>query len=623
MKKFVFSVVILLASLSYAVAQPYFDDMYIYINEFMEDATKEAVAPKRAKHKIIDFSKKGYIIEGLLHKDTLVQNQVMTIKSNDGNIILYGRYSSVNGKNTITGRHQYKIGDKTVSAYGTFVFSNAPDGQLVLKRRKAKELSVEDNVDIVAYSGYYQSYPAILCKFHGRNGVRYYWLHIAGDAFGVKEFAVKVPQKDILEKGYEDIYSLLCSDFEEAMILYRTDEFKGRVKCADAMGSGCVSFTPLEGKKRYFNGKVVSISKIGSQYAMNVTKPRDDKSVSERTFFLPDNFVVELDSLWNMDYFMGNSEKIQVKYNNGDRYAGDFCLNKDTVSMTEGLYAYKNGDKFVGDMVAEKNYGIPVAGKTIFNDGTVKYGNWIDEYGFDENQLNAIISSVRQHIPSEVKIRLDKKKQYDYQIDAAANDIDKGDYYSAQSRYNVAANNIVLPEHKYKLNELQRQLNLKITARQRAIEAENRRKKIQSIVNKYGCSHGLAAAMYNNEIRVGMTKEMVKDMLGKDIDFYRISTWNDWGDKVEAWEYDYYYGINKRQMRTFDEGVKNNNVKEAYVSAVLIGELGKNLGGIMSMATEYKYFKFTNSVLVELRDSSDYDDMNNAFDNLLYMLENY
>lgn len=274
-------------------------------------------------------------------------------------------------------------------------------------------------------------------------------------------------------------------------------------------------------------------------------------------------------------------------------------------------------------MVAEKNYGIPVAGKTIFNDGTVKYGNWIDEYGFDENQLNAIISSVRQHIPSEVKIRLDKKKQYDYQINAAANDIDKGDYYSAQSRYNVAANNIVLPEHKYKLNELQRQLNLKITARQRAIEAENRRKKIQSIVNKYGCSHGLAAAMYNNEIRVGMTKEMVKDMLGEGIDFYRISTWNDWGDKVEAWEYDYYYGINKRQMRTFDEGVKNNNVKEAYVSAVLIGELGRNLGGIMSMSTEYKYFKFTNSVLVELRDSSDYDDMNNAFDNLLYMLENY
>ena len=26
---------------------------------------------------------------------------------------------------------------------------------------------------------------------------------------------------------------------------------------------------------------------------------------------------------------------------------------------------------------------------------------------------------------------------------------------------------------------------------------------------------------------------------------------------------------------------------------------------------------------MELRDSSDYDDMNNAFDNLLYMLENY
>lgn len=622
MKKFVYSVVILLTSLSYAVAQPHFADMDMCINQFMEDVTKEAGVPKKAKHKIIDYSKKGYIIEGLLYKGALVQNQVMTIKSNDGNIVLYGRYSSVNGKNTITGRHQYKIGDKTVSVYGTFAFSNTSDGQFVLKRRKAKELSVQD-VDIIAYSGYYQSYPAVLCKSQEKNDIGDYWLHIAGDAFGVKEFAVKVPKKDIFEKGYDDIHSLLLSDFEDAMILYQTDEFKGSVKCADVMGSGSVSFTPLEGEKRsLINNVIVSINKIGSQYAMNVTNPRDDKSVSEKIFFLPDNFVIELDSLWNMDYFIGNSEKIQIKYNSGDRYAGDFCLNKDGVSMTEGLYAYKNGDKFVGDMVAEQNHGIPVAGKTIFNDGTVKYGNWINEYGFDENQLNAIISSVYKRIPSEVKMRLDNKKQYDYQIDAAAIDIDKGNYDSAQSHYNIAANNIVLPEQKWELDELRRQLDFKITARQRAIEAENRRKKIQSIVNKYGCSYGLAAAMYNKEIRLGMTKEMVKDMLGDDIDFYRVSTWNDWGDKVEAWEYDYKYGINKRQMRTLNDGIKNND-KEAFVSAMVIGALGESLGGIMSMATEYKYFKFTNSVLVELRDRSDYDDMNNAFDDLLYLIENY
>lgn len=622
MKKFVYSVVILLTSLSYAVAQPHFADMDMCINQFMEDVTKEAGVPKKAKHKVIDCSKKGYIIEGLLYKGTLVQNQVMTIKSKDGNIILYGRYSFVNGKNTITGRHQYKIGDKTVSAYGTFTFSNTPDEQLVLKRRKAKELSVQD-VDIVAYSGYYQSYLAVLCKFQDKNDIGDYWLHIAGDAFGVKEFAVKVPKKDILEKGYEDICSLLLSDSEEAMILYQTDEFKGRVKCADTMGNGCVSITPLEGEKRSLtNDGIVSVSKIGSQYAMNVTNPRDNKSVSERTFFLPDNFMVGLDSLWNMNYFIGNSEKIQIKFNNGDRYAGDFCLNKDAVGMTEGLYAYKNGDKFVGDMAAEKSHGIPVAGKTIFNDGTVKYGNWIDEYGFGENQLNAIISSVHQQVPSEVKIRLDKKKQYDYQIDAAANDINKGHYASAQSHYKIAATNIVLPKQKQELDELQRQLNFKIRARQRAIEAENRKKKIQSIVNKYGCSYGLAAAMYNKEIRLGMTKEMVKDMLGEDIDFYRVSTWNDWGDKVETWEYDYDYGINKRQMRTINEGIKNND-KEAFVSAMVIGALGESLGGIMSMATEYKYFKFTNSVLVELRDRSDYDDMNNAFDDLLYLIENY
>lgn len=622
MKKFVYSVVILLASLSYAVAQPHFADMDMCINQFMEDVTKEAGVPKKAKHKVIDCSKKGYIIEGLLYKGTLVQNQVLTIKSHDGNIILYGRYSSVNGKNTITGRHQYKIGDKTVSVYGTFAFSNTSDGQFVLKRRKAKELSVQD-VDIIAYSGYYQSYPAVLCKSQEKDDIGDYWLHIAGEAFGVKEFAVKAPKKDIFEKGYEDIYSLLLSDFEDAMILYQTDEFKGSVKCADVMGSGCISFTPLEGEKRsLINNEIVSINKIGSQYAMNVTSPRDDKSVSEKIFFLPDNFVIELDSLWNMDYFIGNSEKIQIKYNSGDRYAGDFCLNKDGVSMTEGLYAYKNGDKFVGDMVAEQNHGIPVAGKTIFNDGTVKYGNWINEYGFDENQLNAIISSVYKRIPSEVKMRLDNKKQYDYQIDAAAIDIDKGNYDSAQSHYNIAANNIVLPEQKWELDELRRQLDFKITARQRAIEAENRRKKIQSIVNKYGCSYGLAAAMYNKEIRLGMTKEMVKDMLGEDIDFYRVSTWNDWGDKVEAWEYDYKYGINKRQMRTLNDGIKNND-KEAFVSAMVIGALGESLGGIMSMATEYKYFKFTNSVLVELRDRSDYDDMNNAFDDLLYLIENY
>ena len=142
------------------------------------------------------------------------------------------------------------------------------------------------------------------------------------------------------------------------------------------------------------------------------------------------------------------------------------------------------------------------------------------------------------------------------------------------------------------------------------------RAKMQELTKKYGKKY--ADNIMNGVIEVGMTKEMCELVVNKIIgtDFYRISTWTNFaGDEMETWEFDYEYGIEKAKRRQLKEDIENND-KYAFFTYQFMDAFGNFTSGLASNMIEYKYLKFRNSVLIELKDSSLYDDMNNAQQNV-------
>ena len=134
----------------------------------------------------------------------------------------------------------------------------------------------------------------------------------------------------------------------------------------------------------------------------------------------------------------------------------------------------------------------------------------------------------------------------------------------------------------------------------------------QKLVDKYGSR--FADNIINKRIETGMTKEMCELVLNRVVgmDYYRVSSWTNFaGDEMETWEFDYEYGEEKANQRRLKKNLEDKD-KNAFIVYGFMSALGDLTSGAASSMVEYKYLKFRNSVLVELKDSNFYDDMNNA-----------
>lgn len=139
------------------------------------------------------------------------------------------------------------------------------------------------------------------------------------------------------------------------------------------------------------------------------------------------------------------------------------------------------------------------------------------------------------------------------------------------------------------------------------------------MIAKYGSTYGPKIA--EGIVEIGMTKAMVTDAFGTDdvlLYAYRVSSSTDWNDnRIEIWEYD--FDMAKRYMdKEMGEDAAAFNLLMGLSSA-----LGYNMRAEVSKIIKYKYLRFKNDRLIELKDSSFYDDIDSATDNLnnsLWML---
>ena len=581
---------------------------------YMEDILKgfhSESLPKGARKKIVDFKDKGYSISGYSLKNKPVENTIIEISDAGGAVVLYGVYRIIDGKSAVHGRHDYESGGRKVSTYGTFYVSNGAD-QLVMKPRKASRLSVTDGqVDI--WSGFYHDCRAEL-SWDIDESPSPYLLSIrdgSGDWY-YQSFSAVIPQLSDLSYENVDVGALLLSD-----------TLKVKMKCRDntafsgwAFGkqdrNGYVYFTLLDGEKADKSGRKNTVSRDSrwgesAKYELTIKNPWYSE-VKEKSFYLPFTMEsVDPDSLYNEQYYWDKSPEIALTYLNGDNYVGGFKVENGSVVNTAGTYTYTNGDKFIGDLSGESFAGFPVDGKTIFKDGTEKYGNWLEEYDLTDAQYASFSKGKRA--PSDVRDEADSlhnENKANELVSKAMLCEQKGAYRKARKLYQQAQNYKYSSHVSDKLKELEDKVYK------------------QELVEKYGSK--FADNIINKRIETGMTKEMCELVLEKTVgmEFYRESSWTDFGgNRIETWEYDFDYGVAQAKRELYDgtvEGLEEDGEEAsleekaatALLSEIIMGFAGSLASPAADTMTDYKYLKFRNSVLVELKDSSFYDDINNT-----------
>lgn len=128
------------------------------------------------------------------------------------------------------------------------------------------------------------------------------------------------------------------------------------------------------------------------------------------------------------------------------------------------------------------------------------------------------------------------------------------------------------------------------------------------LIKKYGITIGDKLA--EGIIEIGMTKDMVVDALGYDdivLHSYRISNSMDWNDNaIEIWEYDPSKAKQYMDKKMGERAVLLN----LYLG--LASSMGFDYKSEISKNVTYKYMKFKNNRLVEVKDSSIYDDIDRS-----------
>ena len=558
--------------------------------------------PKGAKTKIVDFKDKGYSISGCFLKNQPVENKLIEISDVYDSTILYGTYKIIDGKSAIYRRYNYESEGRKISLYGMFYVNNGAD-ELIMKPRKASKLTVTDyEVDI--WSGFYYECRAELSRITDKFPLLQIFTN--SDEKGLwpyRLFRAEVSQSAVSSQDYKniDVENLLLSDTLKVEMEWPDNtKFTGY-----ALGKrgykGNVYFTLLDGEKTDKTGQKNIVSShsrwdVLAKYTLNVVSPEG----SETSFYLPYMMKdVCLDSLYYERYYWDKSPEISVAYSNGDRYLGCFKVeNRETVN-TVGTYTYAGGDMFVGDLSGERFATFPIAGKTIFKDGTEKEGNWLKEYELTDVQYLSICKE--NHTPSDIRNAarsLYNQNKADALVNKAKSYERNGNFKKAKELY--------LQSQSYKHSS-------SVDSKLKEIEDKVKR---QELVEKYGSRY--ANNILNEKIEVGMTKEMCELVLAKTVgmEFYRKSSWEDFGgNRIETWEYDFDYGVANAKNELYNDAVdrlgedgqkasSGEKVATALLSEVIMGFAKTITSPFADTMTEYKYLRFKNSILVELNDNS-------------------
>ena len=523
--------------------------------------------PQKAKMKTVKLGKVYTMSCYFLH-DLPISGQMVKIQTKDGDSFLEGLLSNDKGVYFVDGCYQYEDNGKFEQKYGLFKIHNAPGDLLTFNKRKTALFIDEEK--ILIYHGYVNGLPCMIRQKSDN------WIMSIDDTNNLRyeQIEITLPHQIVDAIGYSNFQDLLSSGPYSAIIKTKDHTaFTGRANYIQNL-QGDIVFDFYEGEKVYASGKTISTNMNG----VSVTHPTQD--IDSLTFSYKDGFVPDRDSLWNEAYYVRNSDVVSIVYSNGDQFKGAFRIGTDgRLVPRKGEYRYASGDKFVGNYSENQFAGIPLSGETTFKYGSKKTGNWIRDYNLTDAQY---VSLSKEHFdsPSELLTEIlqqAKTNLYNDYILQARKYEEQQDYEAALNSYEKAQSLNHKVDLSDKIKELKDELKIK----------QEREKRLNELTAKYGRRN--AEKLLNGIVELGMTKEMVSEVLSPD--YYDISQRMSFGKKIEEWTFNSSKAV---YSSTNDNIVLGALYLYADIETFgLLSSVGNNL-------TDYRYLEFTNSILTRI-----------------------
>ena len=562
---------------------------------------------RRTKEKVVEYQKNGYAVKYISKKKLMANNQPISIYSiPEGEMIVDGVTKDVTPWIDIYGIWTNKYG----RIKGTFRVANEEKGYaFTLNPKKSTYLSV-GVLDINYYVPHYYKTPVTIAQSESiaptiQSGKTY--LLTLDDANHSKS-KIEIPlNKDIVLKSYNDIDKLLLSA-ERAKITTSEYSFVGEV---ESKKNGIfVDFIQKVGKRTYKKGpyKEVIIERGGDNYTIKLTCT--DSRIKEETLSLSSADFSKVE-WWNIDEYLKCTKSIDIRYTNGNSFNGTFEVENGMVKPQMGVYRYVNGDVFKGDVSGKTTGGAFIEGTTTFADRSTASGNWLDKYQLTLSQLFEIEKESTPTAKRKLAEEKQKENVYYSYVKNGDNAFQSQKYEDAKRWYEYAQN--ARPDY---IGE-DKKLNERLNYIKETVEKEQKKKRL---IAKYGQAKGTKLA--NGILEIGMTKQMVKEIADQSV--YRTSASHDYkGNTIEVWEYD-----PNKLLPAFNDAtndmISNSSSGEEVLAIALLQAFGGAFEGDlkrhMRNKIKYKYIKFKNNTVVEIRDHSDYEDIDDSYNDIMNSL---
>ncbi|MBR5958791.1 MAG: hypothetical protein IKZ99_10550 [Salinivirgaceae bacterium] len=561
---------------------------------------------RRTKEKIVEYQKNGYAVKYISKKKMMVSNQPISIYSiPEGEMIVDGVTKDVNPWIDVYGVWANKYG----RIKGTFRVKNSESNIFTLIPKKAADLSV-NVLDINYYVPHYYKTPITIAKSESiaptiQSGMTY--LLTLDDAKHSKS-KIEIPlNKDRVMKSYSDIDKLLLSA-ERAKITTTEYSFVGQVE--PKKNGIFVDYIQKVGKRTYKAGpyKEVTIEKAGANY--NIKLICNDSGIKNETLSLSSDDFSKIE-WWNIDEYLKNTKNIDIQYANGNSFNGTFEVNNGRVKPQIGVYRYVNGDVFKGDVSGKTTGGAFIEGTTTFADKSTANGNWLDKYQLTLSQLFEIEKESTPTAKRKLAEEKQKENVYYSYVKNGDNAFQSQKYEDAKRWYEYAQN--ARPDY---IGE-DKKLNERLNYIKETVEKEQKRKRL---IAKYGQAKGTKLA--NGILEIGMTKQMAEEIVDHSI--YRVSKSRDYkGNSIEVWEYDpnkILPAFNNATNELIDGSSSGEEVLAIALLQAFGGAFEGDLKRHMRNKVNYKYIKFRNNTVVEIRDHSDYEDIDDSYNDIMNSL---
>ena len=352
----------------------------------------------------------------------------------------------------------------------------------------------------------------------------------------------------------------------------------------------------------YNNHSVLIDKKVGSQIEYTLTL----EDLSNRAKYkLVLNKGAVLQYYNDLSKLLVMAEKVDIQYSNGDSFNGRFTVDNGIIMPQMGEYRYKNGDVFIGNVAGDKYCNTYIDGTTIFwKNGEKKNGNWLEPYKLTSTQLNEIAQLAT---PSEKAIKASEYKSVNFK-----RYIENGDYAMKNGKLDDA-------KRWYQLAQTIRPDSEILIEKFKTLDnAHKEKERYNNLISRFGWDNGTKLA--DGKLQIGMTKEMCYAIDISDAD-YKITRHKERnGDIIEEWVID--FGNLRNEIDDVlglgpglapDDALAEQFVDFTYAFAESFAQAFTATSGIqlsnnqiVNNRFKYKYIKFKNNVIIELRKSGAY-----------------